>query len=70
MEWEGDNLLLGFKLLFPFLCPELEFWTSLRAAPRAQHQGRQVAGKPLLESLQISLTAVGEVKSSVKPTKQ
>lgn len=34
MEWEGDDLLLRFKLLFPILCPELEFWTSLRAAPR------------------------------------
>lgn len=43
---------------------------SLRATPRSQHQGKQVAREKVLESLCISLAAVEGVKPPVKPTKQ
>jgi len=73
---ERDNKL-SFKPLLSGLSWEtlqkdiLYSWSSgLRATPRAQHQGRQVAREKALESLCMSLAPVEGVKPTVKPTKQ
>lgn len=55
------RLTASFQAAFPNSLSWAGVLDLPQSSSKAQHQGRHMAGKPILESLRISLAAVGEV---------